>query len=246
MWSKLPKPVRVIIIAALYAALWQAASLLVGSPLKLPSPLLTLRTFFKLAATGYFWASIAVTLARICAGFLMGMIAGVLLAALSVTSSFIADLITPALSLIKATPVSSFILLALLWLSGGLTPVLISFLMVIPMVFATVRRAILDVPSQLVEMTKFFGLPLKRRLKLLYIPSVKPQFIASATTALGFAWKSGVAAEVLSTPRLSIGRSIYESKLYLETPQLFAWTAAVILLSVLIEKVFVWLIRGRV
>ena len=37
-------------------------------------------------------------------------------------------------------------------------------------------------------------------------------------------------------PRSAIGRMIYESKLYLQTTDLFAWTLAVILLSVELER----------
>ena len=53
---------------------------------------------------------------------------------------------------------------------------------------------------------------------------------------MGLAWKSGVAAEVLTRPAYAIGRMVYESRLYLETVDLFAWTAAVVLLSLAVEK----------
>ena len=62
-----------------------------------------------------------------------------------------------------------------------------------------------------------------------------PWFLAAATTGLGFAWKSGVAAEILSLPKRSVGYMLYESKLTLETADLFAWTLLVVLLSMLIE-----------
>ena len=63
------------------------------------------------------------------------------------------------------------------------------------------------------------------------------------------AWKSGIAAEVISMPKLSIGRSLYEAKLYIETPELFAWTLTVIILSIITEKVltvlFKWGLKER-
>ena len=64
-----------------------------------------------------------------------------------------------------------------------------------------------------------------------------PHFLSACRTALGLAWKSGIAAEVLTVPALSIGKMLYESKLYLETVDLFAWTVMVIACSLLIEKV---------
>jgi NitT/TauT family transport system permease protein len=62
---------------------------------------------------------------------------------------------------------------------------------------------------------------------------------------MGLAWKSGVAAEVLCQPKLAIGSELYYSKIYLETPELFAWTALVIILSFILEKLFKLLLSGR-
>ena len=47
----------------------------------------------------------------------------------------------------------------------------------------------------------------------------------------------------LTVPQPSIGKMIFESKLYLETTDLFAWTLAVILLSLVIERVLLKLVR---
>ena len=76
-------------------------------------------------------------------------------------------------------------------------------------------------------------------MRLIYLPSLRPYFLAAITTAMGLAWKSGVAAEVLCIPRPAIGTQIYNSKLYLDIPDLFAWTVAVVLLSLALE----WLLR---
>ena len=69
------------------------------------------------------------------------------------------------------------------------------------------------------------------------IPSVLPTFISTCMTALGFAWKSGVAAEVICRPASSIGGMLQQAKVYLETPEVFALTAVVAALSLLIEVI---------
>lgn len=94
-------------------------------------------------------------------------------------------------------------------------------------------------------MAQVFRLPRGKRLKYIAVPSVAPHFRAACTSALGFGWKSGVAAEVLTVPRDSVGRMIYESKLYLQTTDLFAWTAAVILISLCLERIVMRLAAGR-
>ena len=52
-----------------------------------------------------------------------------------------------------------------------------------------------------------------------------------------------MAAEVLCQPKLAIGTQLYYGKIYLETDRLFAWTAVVIVLSVLLERLLRRLLR---
>ena len=60
--------------------------------------------------------------------------------------------------------------------------------------------------------------------------------VRGLTTAAGLAWKSGVAAEVLCLPEPSLGQCIYYTKYYLDIPELFAWTAATVALSMVLER----------
>ena len=96
---------------------------------------------------------------------------------------------------------------------------------------------------RLVEMGRLFGISRWQIVKKIYVPSVLPQFLAACTTSLGFAWKSGVAAEIIALPKQSIGYRLYESKLRIETVDLFAWTLLIIVLSILLEWLLVWSMR---
>ncbi len=243
MWARLNKPLKAGIVGILWIALWQLVSARVGSALLLPGPWDTLVTLLTLAGTAVFWKTVAMTFLRISAGYVLGAAAGTALGVLTAASPFLRDLLSPLRTIAKATPVTSFIILVLLWLRATVTPVLISFLMVTPMFWATVYQGVLSADAQLLEMAAVFHLGRAKTLRHVYLPHILPQYVATSTTALGFAWKSGVAAEVIAAPAFSIGRSIYESKLYVETPALFAWTLAVILLSVLLERLIVTLLR---
>ena len=239
------KIVRVLLSAAFWIIVWQAAAWAVGSDLLLPSPIVTGRALFSLAGTWRFWGSCFSTLLRVFAGFLLGMLAGTVLGVLTAVSGLLDALLTPLRSVVKATPITSFIILVLLYLTSSLTPMFIAFLMVMPMAWANVAGGILSTDKQLLEMADTFGFSGWKKLKTVYAPSVLPHFLSAATTGLGFAWKSGVTAEVIAHPEFGIGKYIYESKLYLETPELFAWTVAVIILSFALEKL-VMLVLGRV
>ncbi len=227
------------LIALIYLAVWEAASLLVGKELLLPSPLATLSRFAELLAKGESWLTAGLTLLRIMGGYALGVLAGVLLAVLTASSRFAEALLSPLRAIVKASPVTSFILLALLWLSSNLVPLFISFLMVVPMVWTATAEAILHTDVRLVEMGRVFGLSRRQIVRRIYIPSVLPPFLAACTTSLGFAWKSGVAAEIIALPKQSIGYKLYQSKLRIETVDLFAWTLLIVALSMLLEWLLV-------
>ena len=229
--------VRACLTVAVYLLVWQAAAAAVARPLLLPGPALTLRRLFALLGEPESYAAIALTLGRVLLGFLLGTAAGVLLGALT------GALLSPLRGVVKATPVTSFILLALLWFSSGMVPVWIALLMVLPVVWAAVLEAVRETDPALLEMARAFRLPRRRQIREIYAPSALPPVLAACSTALGFAWKSGVAAEILALPRLAVGSYLYRSKVTLETADLFAWTLCVIVLSMLLERALVRLMR---
>ena len=67
------------------------------------------------------------------------------------------------------------------------------------------------------------------------LPLILPSFISAALTSLGFAWKSGIAAEVIAKPLNSLGNMLEKSKTHLEIAEVFALTVVVALLSLLLE-----------
>ena len=188
-----------------------------------------------LAGEAEFWAAAGGSMARVLAGFLLALAAGLLCAALAFRFSPFAALLQPLLNMIKSTPVASFILLALVWIPSPGVPVFTSFLMVFPLVFGNVLSGMQNTDPRLLEMGRMFGFSSAAMLRHIILPSAAPYLIAACTAGLGLAWKAGVAAEVLCQPRLAIGTQVYRAKITLETPDLFAWTAVVIALSFLLE-----------
>ena len=134
---------------------------------------------------------------------------------------------------------ASFIILALIWIKTGFIPVFISFLTVVPIVWSSILTGAESVDIKLLEMAQVFEYPFTVKLKKIYVPAVKPYLKAAAVTGVGFAFKSGIAAEIIASPVFSIGRKLQESRIYFETAELFAWTAVVIILSMIFEKLLV-------
>lgn len=228
---------------AVWLLLWQLASMAVGLPLLLPSPLAVLLRLGQLCTGADFWLTVASSLLRILLGFLLGVLFGTALAGLCWRFRLIDVLARPLLGGLKSTPVASFIILALVWVKTTWLATVISFIMVLPLIYANVRESIDSADRQLLEMAQVFRLSRRKTFRYCYLPAILPFFLSAVSSALGFAWKSGIAAEVLGRPARAIGSQIYDSKIYLETPDLFAWTLVVILLSVLLERLAVRFVR---
>ncbi len=219
---------------------WHGIAVAVGKPFLLVTPANAAARLWALAVAsperGGFWLSVAATCGRVLAGFVLAVLLGGLLALFSARSALARALFSPLLGVVRATPVASFIILAVVFLPTGRLPVFIAFLMVLPLAYSNLTAGLGALDKRLLEMTRLFRVPRLRTLRLVWLPGLMPYVTAAATAGLGFAWKSAIAAEIIVHPSLSVGKRIWEAKIYFETPDLFAWTAAVVLLSVLLEQ----------
>ncbi len=228
-----------------WTAVWYLAALALDNPLLLPTPVQVLRCLGNMMLTAAFWQTAAVSMLRILLGVGCAVGLGTVLAVLTTRSRLLHTLIAPAMTAMQATPVASFTILVLIWVNRDYVPVLICAMMGLPIVWNSVSGGIRLTDPQLLEMAKVYRLSKLHTLRRIWIPSVMPFFRTACSSALGLGWKAGIAAEMLTVPKRSIGRMISESKLYLLTEELFAWTLAVIVFSLLLQKIMQRLLRGR-
>ena len=232
--------VKIFGVTLFWLAVWAFISFRINSKLLFPAPLDVIKAMGELIVTADFWKISAQSLLRVVSGILISIAIGSALAVITEFSSLLRAVLSPALGIVKATPVASFIILALLWIDRNALPIYITALIVVPIVWSNLSEGIRSVDRELIEVTRIYGFSPAKKLRKLYVPSVAPFFMAACKSSLGMAWKAGISAEVLSTPKYAIGTELYFSKTYLETPTLFAWSAVIIILSVVIEKLFVW------
>ncbi len=244
----MPKIIKKIGLALLslifWISIWIIAAWISGSPLILPSPLDVAVRLSELCLTADFWTTLGLTLLRILTGMAAGIILGVVLAVPSSFSSVVKAVVSPAVTVVRATPVASFIILAMLWLGNRALPSVISAMMILPVVYTDVSTGMAEVRKDYLEVARVFGIKGIGRMKTVYLPCLRPYLVSALKNAAGLAWKAGVAAEVLSYTPLSVGREIMSAKSYLLTTDLFAWTLTVIILSLLIEKIISMLSHG--
>ena len=214
--------IQILAASVFWLGVWQAAAVAIGQEVFLVSPVQAIGTLVELLPQAEFWQRIGFSAGRILLGFGLGVLSSAVLAVAAEKWEWVDALLAPVMQLVKATPVASFIILALVWVSGSSLSVLISFLMVLPVLYSAVRTGIGSADRQLLEMAQV------------------------CSVALGICWKSGVAAEVIGLPDGSIGDALYRAKITLSTGELFAWTFVIILLSAVFEKLFLALLDKAV
>lgn len=232
---------------AVWLLVWQGASMALAAAyphgaLLLASPAAALLRLGELARTAAFWRAVGGSALRIFGGFLLSCLLAVVLAALAARFCRLRELLAPLVAAAKAVPVVSFIILALVWLDSGDLPLFISALMVFPPVYLNVLAGIAAADKRLLEMARVFRVPLRRKLRDIWLPQVLPYFRAACSLGLGLCWKAGVAAEVIGLPAGTIGERLYNAKVYFQTPDLFAWTAVIVAVSAAFEKAFLALV----
>ncbi len=232
----LPRLLTALLPCLFWLGLWQWVATRVNQEILLPTPWVVGETLVNLASTPLFWQQLLASLVRITGGLLVGSFLGIALATLTWRFSWVHALWAPALHTLQATPVVSFILLVLMWLPRDAVPATVSLLMVLPILWTNTKKGLEQTPLHLVEFARAYGFSPWEKCRLLYAPSLLPHVRAGLSVAIGLGWKSGVAAEVICRPSFALGTEMNQSKLYFETPALFAYTIVVILLSATMER----------
>ena len=228
--------------AVFWIAVWQLAAMFIHQEILLASPVSVAARLISLLPEPSFWRAVLFSFSRITLGFLLACLCGILLAGLASRFFWAQVLIQPLMGVIKATPVASFIILVLIWLPSRHLSIFISLLMVTPIIYSNTLAGIGNMDQKLLAMADVFEVPFRRRLRYFHIPQVLPFFRSACAVSLGLCWKAGVAAEVIGLPQGSIGERLSQAKIYLETPELLAWTLVIILISMGFEKLFLCLL----
>jgi len=200
------------------------------------SPRVAFARLFALAQTVEFWRNIVTTMGRIAQGFGFAMVVGIFIAVLSAGLKFFHVLILPAINVLNAVPFASFAVLALFTMRAEQLSIFVPFVMVLPIIFHNTYKGFASTDPLLLEMADMFRVPFWKRVVFIYVKTAAPFVLAAAQVGIGFAWKSGIAAELIVQVRGTIGGSLHMARIHLQTADLFAWTIAIVILSFGMEK----------
>ena len=225
--------------------LWALAARIFGSSLILPGPLPALERFTRLILTRRFHLALWHSFLRVLGGILIAVPTGIGAGIAAGLDKRVNAFLRPLFSVISATPVISVILIAFLFLGAGRTPVFAAFLMIFPVVSVNVIEGINSADPRLKELFVSFRMSRRETLKYLYIPTLAPFIIGALRSSLSLCWKVVVAAEVIVQPLRSLGAGMQQARVQLETPELFAWTAATVIAAAFSQGMLSLIVRLR-
>lgn len=214
---------------------WKAISVSLNSEIILPSPESVFKEVIRIVQSSDFWPTVFTTIMRAVFAFILASILGIIVGMITGFSKSADMIVKPVLLIIMSTPIISFILLALIWFKSNNVPIFATFLMTFPIITTNVSEGIKNIDYGLIEMAKVYRICRWRILSEIYLPSIASYLTAAISTAVGLGWKVVVTAEVLSQPQLAIGTSLQNSKIYLETSRVLAWTLIAVTLSFAFE-----------
>lgn len=236
------KILKGVAVTTFWILVWEAVATFMSRDnelmlLLLPRPYTVFQKWLEIGFTAEYLAAVGKTLLRIFLGFLAGLVIGMGLGVLTHTLKLANAVLSPMLKIIRAVPVAAITILFFSVFESDSLPIIIVSLMVIPLIWQTVHDGLSAPQTELYEMAKLFKLSYFKTFVYIKLPALLPSLITAAVTALGFAWKSGVAAEVICEPNEALGTMLMQGKGMVDFSVVYAITLTVVILSLIIELV---------
>ncbi len=236
------KFIKTIIVLAFWLVVWELVSRAVSRDnelmlLILPGPKAVFDKWLQIAFTKPYLTAVASSLLRIFGGFLLGLVIGFALGVLTHFFKIFDLILSPMIRVIRAVPVIAISILLFLFFESHALPVCVVCLMVIPIIWQTVYDGLGSPDKALIEMASVYKLSKFKSFLYIKLPCLLPALLSASVTALGIGFKSGIAAEVISLPKNSLGTIMWQSKGAVFFDEVYAVTLTVVILSIVIEFV---------
>ena len=240
--NNLFKLLKLIVGIIFCLVLWEWIAVKIGNSYFMPSVGETFSALAVLIKSNGFWKYVFISLFRVALGLFLGILFGIILATLCHLIPISKAFVSPLITIMKATPVATIILILWFTLSNAELAVFVVFLMITPIVWQNVYDGYKSISNEMREVCEIFELSRLKKLKILVLPAIMKYLIPAVITSVGLAWKAEIAAEIMTYS--NIGQSIDDFKtLHLDTPSVFAWAVVIVILSLILEFLIKSLLR---
>lgn len=218
---------------------WIIAYYSVGNELIVPSFTDTVKSFRNYLGAAEFWTAVGNSLYRTFIAFIISFVLAAAFAALSMLGSWAKAALKPVMVIIRTLPTMAVVLIILKVTSGNrvLSPVIVTCLVLLPMIYAQFIAAAEGIDSGITEMAKVYGVSKRDRLFKIYLPLVSPNVLSQTGANVSLGLKVLISAEVLVSTANGLG-GMMSANAATAAAKLAALTLAAVVLGLLIELAF--------
>ena len=236
--------INALVATAFLFGVWVLAWATVGNELLVPAPWECLGVLGSLIKSRGFWTAFGATFSRTLTAFAVSFVLAAVLAVVAYLAPAFGRVFAPIVTALRSLPVLAVLLILWIVFGAGRAPIAVAFLSLFPMLYTAVLAALSGVDESLVEMSRVYAVPLKKRIFSLYLPAAAPYVLKESGAALAFSLKLVVSAEVVAKTAKSLGGMMDEARAWGEIPALFALVVAAFLAAVLLESVTALIARA--
>jgi ABC-type nitrate/sulfonate/bicarbonate transport system permease component len=202
---------------------WAVAAHVLDQPLLLPGPAGVAEGFWALLVSGRLVEETLVSLRRLAVAYTAAAVVGVTLGAAMGAWPAVDRLASPLVNSVRAVSGIAWIPIAVVWFGvSELLPVFIIFYGAVFPFVLNAQLGVRSVDSRLVNAARSLGASHGRVVLRVVLPATVPYLLTGARVALGLAWMSIIAAELLGAPT-GLGFSIQYARMLQQTPRMLAW-----------------------
>lgn len=239
---------RLLLAGVILLAWWVGASRLPS--FVLPGPLKVLQALIALWNSESFGLDVAATCRRVLLGFAVATVVGTLLGLALGASRALARFFEPLLAMFNTVSSAIWAIFAIIWFGiSDATTIFVVFMTAMPLILTNVWQGAQTVDVQYVDLARSFHMSRAQVLFKIYGPTILPYFFSGARLAFGFGWRVSLVAETIGSSN-GIGYRLRQAADLVQTDQVFAWTALLVGLMLLLEGGVIkpaerWLFRWK-
>ncbi len=217
--------------------IWVLTYQAIDHPLIMPSPKSVIISLFQILTSVSSLGIIVTSIFRLFISIALSAALGIILGMLSGLNQKVSWIMKPYVTILRTIPVISIIVILLILFGYQITPFMITFLMVFPIVFQAAESGIKAINHDLIDVYNLEKHDFFISLRCLYFPMIQKYLLLSFLQSFGLGLKVLVMAEYLGQTRNSIGNALYLAKINLNYSEVFAWTILLIFISFIIEYI---------
>lgn len=240
--KKYKNPIIYLITIIAILLIWLLLSKIINSSLILPSPVSSAKEILHFFKDSSFYLSLLFTTLRALLAFIISLIASFLLVFL-VLNPNIKKAIDLIVSILRGIPTMAIILILIIWMKPSVTPVIVSMLALIPILYEELTTICLSFKDEYSPVISVYELKRTKIIKLFFKEKIA-SILDFSSSGIGYSLKLVISSEALSLAYYGLGSIMQFSKIYLEMERLFALAIIAVILGIILQLIVKLIKKG--